>query len=268
MPVHDWTRVTAGIFHHFHQGWITELSRSLNGLLPDDYYAMAEQRAGTKVPDVLTLESVRGPLAEQGHELPGPELGPPEESEDSAEHGARDAGGGVALAEAPPKVGFTDVVSEAALLTLKQRRVAIRHATNDRIVALLEIVSPGNKDARGPVDAFVDKALAAIQKGYHLMVLDVLPPTPSMQVTLHDRIWRGLNGAGYHLPDKPLTLSADRVARDVTTYVESIAIGAVLPDMPLFFTPERYVNVPLETTYRAAYEGVPRRWRRVIEASG
>jgi hypothetical protein len=38
MPVHDWRRVDAGIFHHFHLGWIAELSRALNrGLLPPDY---------------------------------------------------------------------------------------------------------------------------------------------------------------------------------------------------------------------------------------
>jgi hypothetical protein len=36
MPMHDWTRVDAGIFHAFHHDWITELGRALNGgLLPD-----------------------------------------------------------------------------------------------------------------------------------------------------------------------------------------------------------------------------------------
>jgi hypothetical protein len=29
MPVHDWTRVSAGTFHHFHQAWIVEISNSL-----------------------------------------------------------------------------------------------------------------------------------------------------------------------------------------------------------------------------------------------
>src|ERR687884_439463 len=30
MPVHDWTRVDAGIFHHFHHAWIAEISSALN----------------------------------------------------------------------------------------------------------------------------------------------------------------------------------------------------------------------------------------------
>ena len=41
MPIHDWTRVDAGIFHAFHHDWITEIARALNrGLLPADYYAL------------------------------------------------------------------------------------------------------------------------------------------------------------------------------------------------------------------------------------
>ena len=61
MPVHDWTRVFDGAFHDFHFAWIAELRNCLNsGLLPPDYYAMAEQVAGPIVPDVLTLQTTSG----------------------------------------------------------------------------------------------------------------------------------------------------------------------------------------------------------------
>jgi hypothetical protein len=30
MPIHDWTRVEAGLFHHFHQDWTIEICRTLN----------------------------------------------------------------------------------------------------------------------------------------------------------------------------------------------------------------------------------------------
>jgi hypothetical protein len=57
MPVHDWTRVEAGILHHFHHGWIAQVARALNrGLLPPDHYALAEQIAGGLGPDVFTLQ--------------------------------------------------------------------------------------------------------------------------------------------------------------------------------------------------------------------
>jgi hypothetical protein len=57
MPMHDWTKVEAGIFHAFHHEWISEISRALNrGLLPDTYYALPEQVAAGFGPDVLTLQ--------------------------------------------------------------------------------------------------------------------------------------------------------------------------------------------------------------------
>ena len=80
MPIHDWTRVEAGIFHAFHHDWITEISRALNdGRLPDQYYALPEQITGDFGPDVLTLSRMT-PLDSTG------------------------PSGGIVLELAPPKV--------------------------------------------------------------------------------------------------------------------------------------------------------------------
>ena len=58
MPMHDWTRVEAGIFHAFHHDWITEIARALNGgLLSPEYYALAEQPAAGFGPDVFTFQA-------------------------------------------------------------------------------------------------------------------------------------------------------------------------------------------------------------------
>jgi hypothetical protein len=47
MPVHDWTVVDAGIFHHFHQRWIAALTDVLNErVLPQEYYVLAELQGG------------------------------------------------------------------------------------------------------------------------------------------------------------------------------------------------------------------------------
>jgi hypothetical protein len=60
MPIHDWTRVDAGIFHAFHHHWLTDLSRALNrGLLPAEYYALPDQIAGSPESDVLDSEANR-----------------------------------------------------------------------------------------------------------------------------------------------------------------------------------------------------------------
>ena len=253
MPAHDWTRVTAGTFHSFHLGWIAELTLALNGgLLPGDFYALAEQRASEFEPDLLTLE------AREPQEGDGDELG-----------AGDDGGGGTALAAARPTARVIGEVDEASLYALKRRTVTIRHATNDRIVALLEIASPGNKDRPQSVQRFVDKGVAALQSGYHLVVVDLLPPGPSDPAGLGDAVWEAIGGRRLAWPtDKPLSAASFRVAGRVRCYAESFAPGDAVPVLPLFYDPDWYVNLPLEATYAAAYAGVPRRWRRVIEATG
>jgi hypothetical protein len=254
MPIHDWTRVTSGTFHAFHVAWIAEIQRTLNGgVLPEGYYAMAEQVANQVIPDVLTLQ----------------DLGDPGDAASQRRGGWRgdDDAGGVAVAKTAPSVALSDTVTEAMLLAARRRHLVIRHTTGDRIVALLEIVSPGNKERRPALEAFVDKAVGALDEGYHLMVLDLLPPGPFDPTGMHGAIWQRLRGT-YQPPEgKPLTLASYVAASAITCYVEPTAVGAALIPMPLFLDPGHYVNVPLESTYLAAYEGVPRRWKRVIEGS-
>src|SRR5437016_3768151 len=116
MPVHDWTRVDAGAFHHFHTAWLVRISDALNGgLLPPEYYALAEQDAGDVGPDVLTLERR---TRDKG--WPG--------------------GNGAAIktvALAPPKVELV-FRYELGHYLKKQRRLAIHHRSNDRLVAVVE----------------------------------------------------------------------------------------------------------------------------------
>src|SRR5579862_7408856 len=58
MPIHDWTRLEPGNFHHFHQRWIQDIAAALNsGVLPSGYMALAEQVTGRPIPDVVTLQT-------------------------------------------------------------------------------------------------------------------------------------------------------------------------------------------------------------------
>ncbi len=47
-------------------------------------------------------------------------------------------------------------------------------------------------------------------------------------------------------------------------FIELVAVGDTLPEMPLFLTPDVYVSVPLEATYQSAWEGMPAYWRDVL----
>jgi hypothetical protein len=245
MPIHDWTRVTAGTFHAFHTAWIAQLQEALNaGLLPPTYYALAEQQAGELGPDVLTLE--RSDSA-------------------GADGGDREPSGGIAVAECPPRVRRT-VQASSDFYLARRRTLVVRHATDDRVVALLEIVSQHNKSRRLALAAFISKAISALQQGFHLLLVDLYPPTRYAPEGIHAAIWAELDDAVEEpVADQPLTLVSYEAGPPPTAYIEPIRVGAELPDMPLFLTADRYVNVPLEATCRAAWRGMPQRWRCELE---
>ena len=146
----------------------------------------------------------------------------------------------------------------------------MRHISGHRLVALIEIISPGNKDRAEGVDDFAHKARAALEAGVNLLFVDLFPPGPSDPHGIHGAIIDHLSG----LPppeeddppaDEPLTLAAYDAGPPVEAYIEQLAVGASIPEMPLFLRRGRYVNVPLEETYRAAYRGVPAFSRDVLE---
>ncbi len=149
---------------------------------------------------------------------------------------------------------------------LKRRTLVIRHVSGDRIVALLELVSPGNKSARFALRSFVDEAVEALFRGYHLLIVDLFPPTARDPQGIHGAIWAEFSSASFTLPpDERLTLAAYSAGPIKRAYVEPTAVGRELIEMPLFLEPEIYINVPLEETYTAAYRGAPQRWKRVLE---
>ncbi len=246
MPVHDWTRVETDIFHDFHLAWTATLRSTLNeGLLPEGYYALIEQHAGRMIPDVLNL-----------HASPTPEE-PPWLPPDT---------GGSDVAEVPRRVRRKQTIEPTALA--RRRSLPIRHVSGHRLFALIEIVSPANKDLARRVAALVEKAVTALERGVHLLVVDLFPPGPHDPCGIHDKIIEGLDQDGE--PDvlptlAPLTLASYVGGPSVDAYLEHLSVGAPLANMPLFLRPDRYVYVPLEPTYQAAYRGMPAFWRDVLE---
>jgi hypothetical protein len=66
--------------------------------------------------------------------------------------------------------------------------------------------------------------------------------------------------------DKSLTCVSYVGGAGAEAFVEPVAVGDALPPMPLFLTPDVYVSVPLEATYRSAWEGMPAYWCDVLTA--
>jgi hypothetical protein len=248
MPIHDWTRVSDSTFHAFHSQWGGRLVAALNGgLLPSGYYALPEQIATRMQTDVLTL-----------HRLT------------PASAGSANGSGGVAVAEAPPRARLRlrpDPERRPKQTRRRPKSVVVRHVSDHRIVAVIEIVSTANKDRRDHVRDLAGKVVAFIEAGISVLLIDLLPVTRHDPHGIHGAVWAHYDTKAYSPPDDgPLTLAA-YVGQpgDPEAFVEPVAVGQDLPDMPLFLCPERYVYVPLEATYLSALRELPAFVREELE---
>ncbi len=233
MPIHDWSHIDPGTYHDFHQGWTIEIRNALNrGILPPGYIAMADLKVSGSEPDIAAIK-LREPLAPAG----------------------------VAVAVAPPRAQqvtrATEAEAELTYYTRKANRIVIRHRRGP-LVAAIEVVSPGNKNNKNGIRAFVGKMVGYLCNGVNVVVIDPFPPGPRDREGIHQRIWDGFVGLPVDArpPGKPLTVvsydAGERVA-----YVNPVAVGDTLPDAAVFLAPGWYVNIPLERTYAASWDETP-----------
>ena len=164
--------------------------------------------------------------------------------------------------------GGSDVAeTEAAFYRRKKSSVVVRHSSGDRVVAMLEIVSPGNKSNQHAFRAFVENACELLERRIHLLIVDPFPPGPRDPHGIHAAIWEQIEDASYQPPaDQPLTLVAYECDLLTRAFIEPAAVGQPLPAMPLFLEPNGCVMVPLEETYNTAFAVMPQRWRSVLES--
>ena len=188
------------------------------GLLPEGFYALAEQHTGRAIPDILTLHT-----------------SPPSSEPLQYETGR----GGTAVAEAPPRLRRHESVGPTA--KGRRRTLAVRHVSGHRLIALFELVSPANKDRQESVDAFVDKALNSLDAGVHVAVVDLFPPGPFDPGGITGAIRRELTQY-YGEPENdseagPLSLASYVAGPVVEIYSDDLAFGSILPGVPLFLEP-------------------------------
>ncbi|MBI3360224.1 MAG: DUF4058 family protein [Chloroflexi bacterium] len=226
MPLHHWPNPRVP-WLSFHSHWIVRLVEYLNqDILPPGFRARPTELVVGIEPDVLLLQDADRPDAG----LPtGPQTG---------------LGEATLTATIPPPADLPLVGIYSSYDT-------------SRLVAAIELVSPGNKDRTEAVVAFVEKVLFLLQEGVHVMVVDVVsaPRHPLRRdilgrlgrdevVVETDRLWL----ASYcSLPS-----SAPRAQLEVREWARSVSVGQPLPALPLFLRADQlWVTVDLETTYAA-----------------
>ncbi len=198
-----------------------------------------EQRAGPREPDILAIEQRTKPKA---------------------------AGldGGVAVKERPA----TRIVRRTTknIYSDRANRIVVRHHLG-RIIAVIEILSPGNKDSRAALRGFVEKTIDFLRQGIHVLIVDLFPPTPRDSLGMHKVIWDEIIEEDFAFPQgKDRILASYETGGQQAAYVEPVAVGDSLPDMPLFLTNYMHVMVPLEPTYQATWDASPEEMRVAVES--
>jgi hypothetical protein len=214
----------------FHGLWTAAMVRRLNrGVLPQGYFAEAQVHVGGRVEvDVATYEHVvRAPVDANG--------------------------GGVAVETwAPPATAlimpaiFPDEIEVQVFST----------ATGATLVAAVELISPGNKDRPEARRAFAAKCASYLQQGIGLVIVDIVT---ERQANLHDELVRLLEQSEVFLfpGDAPLYAVAYRPARrpagdQIDLWPVPLAVGEVLPVLPLALRGAAAVALDLEGTYAEA----------------
>jgi len=214
--------------HAFHNAWATYLAADLNTRLPQGYFAEPNVQFGIEI-DVATFEE---PL----QNLSGPQQG---------------------LCTVPDEPGSL-WVSPAPMYTvpfsLSMGTVEVVIFNNDAGVVLtgaIELVSPANKDRPTHRQAFVSKCETYLQQGISVVVVDVVT---GRHVNLHDALLARLGVSTVPSLQMALYAVAYRlVERDGSAYLdiwqEPLAVGQVLPTMPLWLRGSLCLPVVLDRTY-------------------
>lgn len=226
-PLHSWATL--------HSRWAGTLMDALNELLPASRYMVeVTVSVGPHIEaDIAEFEFSPPVLAEQ---VNGSE-------------------GGLAVAVqpwAPPVAAQTvDIVFpddiEVQVFDLRDGK---------RLVAVIELVSPGNKDRAEERRAFAAKCVAYLQRGIGLIVVDIVT---SRRGNLHHEILDLLGQAEASvLPaETELYASAYRPARradksQLDLWPVALSVGQPLPLLPLALRGAFFVPVDLEATYMEA----------------
>lgn len=125
-----------------------------------------------------------------------------------------------------------------------------------QLVAAIELISPGNKDAPDSRGAFAGKVASYLHEGVSVLIIDVVT---ERKANLHDEIVRLMRmPSNLEMSAEPALYAASyrpvlREKRaEIDIWTNPLRIGDPLPTMPLRLIADYFVPVELEATYTAA----------------
>jgi hypothetical protein len=213
-----------------HANWATKIADQLNaGSVPPDYHAISLIKRGQEVEiNVATLRDEPAPSSEQG--------------------------GAATAVWAPPQPSATTPVAfhDDDLFEVQ----VIRRFGGAQLRAAVELVSPSNKDRPSSRHAFAVKCASYLLQGVAVIVIDVVT---ERLANLHAEIVALLEVNGEPPWQSPTNLYAvayriasENGAHALETWRESLAVGGVLPTLPLWLEKDLSVPLRLDESYQAA----------------
>lgn len=228
MPLHDHFRPPLAPRRHwesFRVNWAGAMADALNAdLLPDGFFAEEHAHAGPRV-----------------------EIDPATYADDPA------PGGGVAVRTyAPPAPAL-------AVPATFPDEYAVRVFADDggaRLVAAVELVSPGNKDRPAQRRAFAAKCAGHLAAGVSVVLVDVVTTRHAdlLAELLAVLASPAASPAGPDLSAASVRPLAVDGAGRIELWAERLAVGAALPTLPLWLAADLCVPLDLDASYTAAYD--------------
>lgn len=175
------------------------------------------------------------------------------ERDDSPPSGGMN-GGVATLAWAPPAPSV-DVVT--GMSDEDEYEVRIYDAQRGRrLVATIELVSPGNKDREEKRNSFIGKCAALLRRGVAVSIVDVVTVRP---VNLYTELMRFIGHTDPAMSNNPpdLYAAACRLVergeeKALQTWSRTLTIGEQLPTLPLWLSESLAVPLDLEVSYENA----------------
>jgi Protein of unknown function (DUF4058) len=208
----------------FYHRWANSIANTLDRTLPERFFARVEVNLGRDAGADVTEEEL--------HELTG----------------LNGSGGTAVQTYSPPRqtVIPANYPDESSVQIRDSRRGA-------RLVAVIELVSPANKDRPDRRRAFAVKSLAYLQNGVGLVVIDVVTES---HFNLHNEMMQVLDvDPSFLLVDDPPIYvvgyqpEEDEAQSQIVAWPRVLEIGAPLPEVPLYLRGTGCVSLDLEGTY-------------------
>jgi len=128
--------------------------------------------------------------------------------------------------------------------------------TGPKLVAAIELISPGNKDRASERRAFAIKCASYLYQGISVIVVDIVT---NRRANLHNEILRLMDGADilqlapesnlYAVAYRPLRRGKEDV---IDVWRSPLGLGQVLPTLPLGLRADLVIPVDFEETYAEA----------------